>query len=117
MLEKRNYLTDSTQSIEVAEGEVGLDDLFSGDNFYGKQMQLEYEAWKEMNVDADEDITQADYKLAVLNTRAFGYESIRDTQENKEFWVNIAALVVIAGATLVFPPAGIALGAAYGVAE
>ena len=111
------HIPQSYQTFEMDKKEVSLDDLFNGDNFYGKQMELEYEAWKEMNVDADEDITQADYQIAILNTRAFGYESIRDTQENKEFWVNIAALVVIVGATLVFPPAGIALGAAYGVAE
>ncbi|MEI3605172.1 polymorphic toxin type 15 domain-containing protein [Pseudogracilibacillus sp. SE30717A] len=36
---------------------------------------------------------------------------------NKEFWVSIAALVVIVGAALIFPPAGIALGAIYGTLE
>ena len=36
---------------------------------------------------------------------------------NKEFWVSIAALVVIVGAALIFPPAGIALGAVYGTLE
>lgn len=78
-------------------------------------MKLEFEEWKKVN--PDQDFSQKEYQLAVLNSRAFEYESIRDTQENKEFWFQIAALVVIVGATLVFPPAGIALGAAYGTYE
>ncbi|WP_249927471.1 DNA/RNA non-specific endonuclease, partial [Heyndrickxia sporothermodurans] len=51
------------------------------------------------------------------NTRAFEYESIRNQQESKEFWGQIAALVVIVGVSLVCPPAGIALGVAYGSFE
>ena len=99
--------------------------MFSGDSFYGKQMALEYEAWKDLNVGEDtKDITQEDYQMAALNTRAFGYESIRDTQENKEFWVNIGALAVIIGVTVlavVVPPVGVplalGLGAVYGSLE
>ena len=119
------YLPESYGSIEVAKKEVGLDDVFSGDSFYGKQMALEYEAWKDLNVSEDtKDITQEDYQMAALNTRAFGYESIRDTQENKEFWVNIGALAVIIGVTVlavVIPPVGVplvlGLGAVYGSLE
>ena len=79
-------------------------------------MKLEYEAWKQLN--AVQDITQDDYQTAVLNTNAFGYESIRDTQENKEFWGNIAALVVIIGVTVVavvVPPVGIPLALGAGL--
>jgi hypothetical protein len=101
--------------MEVPKTEVGLDDLFSGDSFYAEQMKLEYEAWKQLN--ADQDITREDYQVAVLNTNAFGYESIQNQQENKEFWVNIAALVVIVGVAIVCPPAGLALGAVYGSLE
>jgi predicted ribonuclease toxin of YeeF-YezG toxin-antitoxin module len=103
------------QSFEVPKTEVSLDDLFSGDNYYASQMKLEYDAWKELN--PDEDFSQKEYQQAVLNTRAFEYESIRNQQEDKEFWVQIGALVVIVGATLICPPAGIALGAAYGAME
>ena len=116
------------QSIEIAKKEVDLDNLFSGDRFYGKQMALEYEAWKDLNVDEDaKDITQEDYQIAALNTRVFGYESIRDTQENKEFWVNMGVLAVKIGATVLAvlcPPVGAAivvglvgLGAVYGSLE
>ena len=119
------YSPESYQSIEVAKKEVGLDDVFRGDSFYGKQMALEYEAWKDLNVSEDtKDITQEDYQMAALNTRAFGYESIRDTQENKEFWVNIGVLAVIIGVTVlavVVPPVGVplalGLGAVYGSLE
>jgi hypothetical protein len=103
------------QSFEVPKTEVSLDDLFSGDNYYASQMKLEYDAWKELN--PDRDFTQEEYQQAVLNTRAFEYESIRNQQENKEFWVQIGALVVIVGTTLICPPAGIVLGAAYGAME
>ena len=103
------------QQFEIDKAEVSLDDLLSGDNFYGEQMKLEYEAWRELN--PDQDFSQKEYQQAVVNTRAFEYESIRNTQENKEFWFQIGALAVIVGATLIFPPAGIALGAAYGAYE
>jgi hypothetical protein len=116
------HLPGSYESMEVLKTEVGLDDLFSSDSFYAEQMKLEYEAWKQLN--ADQDITQEDYQMGILNTRAFGYESIRDTQENREFWGNIAALVVIIGVTVVavvVPPVGIPLalgvGGLYGSLE
>ncbi|MEY2195374.1 TNT domain-containing protein [Neobacillus sp. BF23-41] len=103
------------QSLVVPKTEVSLDDLFSGDTYYSSQMKLEYDAWKELN--GDQDFSQEEYQQAALNTRAFEYESIRDQQEDKEFWVQIGALVVIVGATLICPPAGLALGAAYGAME
>lgn len=103
------------QSFEVPKTEVSLDDLFSGDNYYASQMKLEYDAWKELN--PDQEFSQEEYQQAILNTRAFEYESIRNQQEDKEFWVHIGALVVIVGATLICPPAGMALGAAYGAME
>ncbi len=103
------------QSFEVPKTEVSLDDLFNGDTFYAGQMKLEYEAWQELN--PDKDFTQEEYQQAALNTRAFEYESIRNQQENKEFWVQLGALVVIVGVTLICPPAGFALGAAYGAME
>lgn len=105
----------TTQSFEVPKTEVSLDDLFSGDNYYASQMKLEYDAWKELN--SDQDLSQVEYQQAALNTRAFEYESIRNQQEDKEFWVQIGALVVIVGATIICPPAGLALGAAYGAME
>ncbi|WP_246140811.1 HNH endonuclease [Bacillus marasmi] len=110
------HITAGTyNSLEIEKPEISLDDIFSGDNFYGKQMKLEYEAWKELN--PNQDYSQKEYQQAIVNTRAFEYESIRDTQENKEFWFQIGALVVIIGATLICPPAGMALGAVYGTYE
>jgi len=105
----------TAQSFEVPKTEVSLDDLFSGDNFYAGQMKLEYDAWKELN--PDQDLSQVEYQQAALNTRAFEYDSIRNQQEDKEFWGQIGALVVIVGATIICPPAGLALGAAYGAME
>ncbi|KYC98002.1 TNT domain-containing protein [Heyndrickxia sporothermodurans] len=103
------------QTFEVPKAEVSIDDIFNGDNYYAEQMKLEFEAWKELN--PDQDFSQKEYQLAAVNTHAFEYESIRNQQESKEFWGQIAALVVIVGVSLVCPPAGIALGAVYGTFE
>ncbi|WP_237389719.1 DNA/RNA non-specific endonuclease [Bacillus sp. USDA818B3_A] len=105
----------ASQSLEVPKTEISIDDLFSGDNFYAGHMKMEYDAWKELN--SDQDFSQEEYQQAALNNRAFQYEAIRDQQESKEFWVQLGALVIIVGATLICPPAGMALGAAYGAME
>src|SRR5690625_2877012 len=107
--------TDYAPTGEVPKQEITLNDLFAGDNFYAGQIKLEYDQIKEMN--ADQDFSLEDYQQYALNTHAFEYHSIKDQQYNKEFWVNIAALVVVVGATLLCPPAGIALGAVYGTLE
>ena len=101
--------------IEVPKAKVSLDDLLSGGNFYSEQMKLEYEEWKKLN--PEQDLSQDEYQLAAVNMRAFEYESIRDKQENVEFWTQIGALVVIVGATLIFPPAGLTFAAIYGTLE
>ncbi|MUK87590.1 hypothetical protein GMD78_04140 [Ornithinibacillus sp. L9] len=100
---------------KVPKAEVSLDDLLSGDNYYAEQLKIEYDMWKAEH--PDQDFSQEDYRMAAVNMRAFEYDSIKDQQYNKEFWVNIAALVVIVGAAIVCPPAGLALGAAYGGME
>ncbi|QTN00538.1 hypothetical protein ERJ70_15285 [Sediminibacillus dalangtanensis] len=100
---------------EVPKAEVSLDDLLSGDNFYAEQLQLEYDMWKAQH--PDQEFTQEEYRMAAVNMNAFEYESIKDQQHSKEFWVNLGALVVIVGAAVICPPAGLALGAAYGSLE
>ncbi|MFA9457724.1 polymorphic toxin type 15 domain-containing protein [Halalkalibacter sp. AB-rgal2] len=99
----------------IEKKEIGLEDLFNGDNFYAEQMKLEYELWQEQV--SDEEITYEDYQLAAVSMNAFEYNSIKDSQMTKEFWVSIAATVVIIGATIICPPAGLALGVAYGTLE
>ncbi|MEC5425166.1 hypothetical protein QGM71_16895 [Virgibacillus sp. C22-A2] len=100
---------------EVPKAEVSLDDLFSGDTFYGDQMRIEYDMWKAEN--SDQDFSFESYRMAAVNMNAFEYESIKDQQFNKEFWVNIGALVVIGGTAVICPPAALALGAVYGSLE
>lgn len=87
------------QTLKVPKTEVSIDDLFSGGNYYSEQMKLEYEKWKELN--PNQKFSEKDYEQAALHTGAFQYESIRDRQEKKEFWGQIAAAVVIVGATLI----------------
>ncbi len=107
--------TDFAPSGEIPKLEITLDDLFGGENFYADQIKLEYDQIKEMH--PDQEFSLEEYRQVALNTHAFEYTSIKDQQYNKEFWVSIAALVVIVGAALIFPPAGIALGAIYGTLE
>ncbi|WP_246823379.1 CdiA family toxin C-terminal domain-containing protein [Terribacillus saccharophilus] len=105
----------SYQEYETEKTEITIDDILSGDNYYADQIKTSFEEWKVQN--PDEDISYEDYRTAAVNTRAFEYESIEDGQFTKEFWVNIAALVVIIGVTVVCPPAGAVLGAAYATVE
>ncbi|MCM3225141.1 hypothetical protein SAMN04489762_1133 [Terribacillus saccharophilus] len=105
----------SYQEYTTEKTEITIDDILSGDNYYADQIKASFEEWKVQN--PDEDISYEDYRTAAVNTRAFEYESIEDGQFTKEFWVNIAALVVIVGVTVVCPPAGAVLGAAYATVE
>ncbi|MFP7254770.1 glycohydrolase toxin TNT-related protein [Terribacillus goriensis] len=105
----------SYQEYTTEKTEITMDDILSGDNYYADQIKASFEEWKVQN--PDEDISYEDYRTAAVNTRAFEYESIEDGQFTKEFWVNIAALVVIVGVTVVCPPAGAVLGAAYATVE
>ncbi|MEK4383585.1 TNT domain-containing protein [Aeribacillus sp. FSL K6-2848] len=103
------------ETIEVPKAEVGLEDLFSGSNYYARLMEREYASWKELN--PHQDFSEKEYIKNALNSYAFQYESIKDGQMNKEFWGQIAALVVIVGVSFICPPAGMALGMAYGTLE
>ncbi len=100
---------------EVPKAEVSLDDLLSGDNFYAEQLQLEYDMWKAEH--PDQDFTQEEYRMAAVNMNSFEYESIKDQQHSEEFWANLGALVVVVGAAVICPPAGLVLGAVYGSME
>ncbi len=103
------------EEIEVPKKEVSLDDLLSGDNYYADQMKIQYEEWKRQN--KDQDVSQKDFRAAMINSRAFEYTSIKDEQQKKEFWVNVVATVAIVGVSIFCPPAGLALGVAYGTLE
>ncbi len=103
------------QTIDVPKAEVGLEDLFSGSNYYAKLIEREYASWKEPRPKAN--FSKQEYIQKALNSQAFQYESIKDGQMNKEFWGQITALAVIVGTSFICPPAGMALGAAYGTLE
>nr|WP_254391829.1 polymorphic toxin type 15 domain-containing protein [Terribacillus sp. DMT04] len=100
---------------ETEKKEINIDDILSGDNYYADQIKTSFAEYKAEN--PDEDISEEDYRTAAVNTRAFEYESIEDDQFTKEFWINIAALVVTVAVTVVCPPAGAVLGVAYASAE
>ncbi|MBC2201699.1 hypothetical protein HCX59_10645 [Listeria welshimeri] len=103
------------QSFETIKAEVTMEDLLNGDNFYANQMQLQYRDWKRAN--PDQDVSEADFKMSMIHTRAFEYKSIKNEQEEKEFWVSIVATVGIIAVSVLCPPAGLALSVAYGGLE
>ncbi|WP_244169923.1 MULTISPECIES: glycohydrolase toxin TNT-related protein [Listeria] len=110
------FVNSSTQKqVEVPKSKVSLDDLFSGSTFYADQMKAQFDAWKKTH--QEKDVSRQDFQAAMLNSRAFSYTSIKDEQQKQEFWVNIAATVVIIGVAVFCPPAGLALGAVYGSLE
>ncbi|MEN2768984.1 hypothetical protein [Ornithinibacillus xuwenensis] len=109
------YGPAAQQTRKVPKAEVSLDDLLSGDNYYAEELKIQYDRWKAEN--PDQVFSQEEFRMAAVNMRAFEYESIKDQQYSKEFWVNIGALVVIIGASIICPPAGLALGIAYGGLE
>ncbi len=110
------FVNSSTQKqVEVPKSKVSLDDLFSGSTFYADQMKAQFDAWEKTH--QGEDVSRQDFQAAMLNSRAFSYTSIKDEQQKQEFWVNIAATVVIIGVAIFCPPAGLALGAVYGSLE
>ncbi|MBC1487402.1 ribonuclease YeeF family protein [Listeria seeligeri] len=115
----QTYMSSSYSSqpqvIESVKESATIEDLMNGDNFYANQMTLQYDAWKREN--PDQKVSEADFKMGMLHTRAFDYKSIKDEQEEKEFWVNIVATVVIVGVSIVCPPAGLALGVGFGALE
>ncbi|WP_228471778.1 polymorphic toxin type 15 domain-containing protein [Listeria welshimeri] len=114
--EQRTVTTgEYAQSFETIKAEVTMEDLLNGDNFYANQMQLQYRDWKRAN--PDQDVSEADFKMSMIHTRAFEYKSIKNEQEEKEFWVSIVATVGIIAVSVLCPPAGLALSVAYGGLE
>lgn len=100
---------------EGQKASVDVEDLFTGDTFYAERIASEWEQVKTHL--SDEEFTFEDYQQVVLNTHAFAYDALEDKQLLKEFWGGLIALAVIVTATLVFPPAGIALASVYGTLE
>lgn len=103
------------QVIESIKEGATIEDLLNGDNFYANQMQLQYRDWKRAN--PEQDVSEKDFQMGMLHSRAFEYKSIKDEQQEKEFWVNIVATVVIIGVSIFCPPAGMALAVGYASLE
>lgn len=104
------------KQVEVPKKDANIEDLLSGDNFYGNQLTDMYDKWKLANPD-EKDVSKSDFIVGSVHTRAFEYKSIKDEQQEKEFWVNIVSAVVIIGVGIFCPPAGLALGLVMGGLE
>jgi predicted ribonuclease toxin of YeeF-YezG toxin-antitoxin module len=104
------------KQVEVPKKDANIEDLLSGDNFYGNQLTDMYDKWKLANPD-EKDVSKSDFIVGSVHSRAFEYKSIKDEQQEKEFWVNIVSAVVIIGVGIFCPPAGLALGLVMGGLE
>ncbi|MBC2676331.1 pre-toxin TG domain-containing protein [Listeria booriae] len=100
---------------EVPKDSIKLSDIMAGDNFFADNLKAQFAEYSKQN--PDQEFTYEQYQSAVSSSRAFEYESIRDGQQNIEFWRDIGIAVVIIATSIVCPPAGLALGIAYGTLE
>ncbi|MBM7690343.1 hypothetical protein BCR24_14800 [Enterococcus ureilyticus] len=107
------YAMGSNMTYEVKKDKINLNDILNGDNPVGKAMVDEWKNYLKNNPGA-KDLSYADYQKEALYSGAFEYESISDGQKKKEFWFNMAALATTVVVGIVFPPAGMVLGAALG---
>ncbi|MBC2035446.1 DNA/RNA non-specific endonuclease [Listeria booriae] len=100
---------------EVPKDSIKLSDIMAGDNFFATNLKAQFAEYSKQN--PDQEFTYEQYQSAVSSSRAFEYESIRDGQQNIEFWRDIGIAVVIIATSIVCPPVGLALGIAYGTLE
>ncbi|MBC2147537.1 DNA/RNA non-specific endonuclease [Listeria booriae] len=100
---------------EVPKDSIKLSDIMAGDNFFATNLKAQFAEYSKQN--PDQEFKYEQYQSAVSSSRAFEYESIRDGQQNIEFWRDIGIAVVIIATSIVCPPAGLALGIAYGTLE
>ncbi|WP_185365880.1 hypothetical protein [Listeria booriae] len=105
----------SPATTEVKKDKINLKDIMAGDNFFADNLKAQFAEYSKQN--PDQKFTYDQYQSAVSSSRAFEYESIRDDQQNTEFWRDIGIAVVIIGVSILCPPAGLALGVAYGTLE
>ncbi|WP_246438633.1 hypothetical protein [Listeria portnoyi] len=99
----------------VPKDKIKLSDITAGDNFFADNLKAQFAEYSKQN--PDQEFTYEQYQSAVSSSRAFEYDSIRDGQQNLELWRDIGAAIVIIGVSIVCPPAGLALGIAYGTLE
>ncbi|MBC1779021.1 pre-toxin TG domain-containing protein [Listeria booriae] len=103
------------QTTTVPKDKINLSDIMAGDNFFADNLKAQFAEYSKQN--PDQEFTYEQYQSAVSSSRAFEYESIRDGQQNIEFWRDIGIAIVIIATSIVCPPAGLALGIAYGTLE
>ncbi|OOR03509.1 hypothetical protein BW900_26530 [Bacillus mycoides] len=108
---KETIMTGSYgQTAEHIKDKIKVSDIFSCKNFFMTSLKAEFDAYKKEN--PKDNMSYETYQQRRLNSRAFNYDSINDQQQNKEFWRDVGILgttLLLAGATVFFPPAGAAL--------
>lgn len=108
---KETIMTGSYgQTAEHIKDKIKVSDIFSSNNFFMTSLKEEFDAYKKEN--PKDNMSYETYQQRRLNSRAFNYDSIKDQQQNKEFWRDVGILVTVVGlgiATVVCPPAGAAL--------
>ncbi|KMT63012.1 hypothetical protein [Paenilisteria newyorkensis] len=110
-----DYGSYGATTTTVPKDKIKLSDIMAGDNFFADNLKAQFAEYSKQN--PDQEFTYEQYQSAVSSSRAFEYESIRDEQQSREFWRDIGIAVVIIGVSILCPPAGLALGVAYGTLE
>ncbi|MGG0727728.1 hypothetical protein [Bacillus paramycoides] len=108
---KETIMTGSYgQTVEHIKDKIKVSDIFSSNNFFMTSLKAEFDAYKKEN--PKDNMSYETYQQRRLNSRAFNYDSIKDQQQNKKFWRDVGILgttLLLAGATVFFPPASAAL--------
>ncbi|KGL46537.1 hypothetical protein BMT55_14720 [Listeria newyorkensis] len=110
-----DYGSYGATTTTVPKDKIKLSDIMAGDNFFADNLKAQFAEYSKQN--PDQEFTYEQYQSAVSSSHAFEYDSIRDGQQNLELWRDIGAAIVIIGVSIVCPPAGLALGIAYGTLE
>ncbi|MGE7875218.1 pre-toxin TG domain-containing protein [Bacillus paramycoides] len=99
---KETIMTGSYgQTAEHIKDKIKVSDIFSSNNFFMTSLKAEFDAYKKEN--PKDNMSYVTYQQRRLNSRAFNYDSIKDQQQDKEFWRDVGILgttQLLAGAAL-----------------
>ncbi|WP_332236689.1 hypothetical protein [Sporolactobacillus sp. KGMB 08714] len=101
----------------VTKQSITFDDLFNSSSLMTASLKQEYEAYRAAVGKQAGGVTFDQYREGIQYSRGFDYQSIKDKQLDKEFWVNLGIGAAVIILTIACPPAGIAAGAAYGAMQ
>ncbi|WP_332238668.1 hypothetical protein [Sporolactobacillus sp. KGMB 08714] len=94
----------------VTKQTITFDDLFNSSSLMAASLKKEYETYRAAAGKQANSVTFDQYKEGIQYSGGFDYQSIKDKQMDKEFWVNLGIGAAVVILTIACPPAGIAAG-------